>query len=283
MTRTAPLILALSVLLPLSALHLAHSRNGLQVHRLADDATLTADAFTQTLAARQFILVGERHTVEEHHQGQAEVIRRLAARGVPLAIGLEMMRSDSQAYLDAWVAGKLNEKEIRAVYEDNWNYPWSLYRPIFLLARQEGIPVIGLNVPREITRQVAREGFGSLSTDQRGDLPFVTCAVDDAYLAYIQKAYGAHVHGNMKFEHFCEAQLVWDKAMAVNAAKFVENAPERRMVILAGTGHARKGGIPRQLESLGHTSYAVVLPEIPGILDAQTLGAGDADFLLQGL
>mgnify|MGYP006289302497 FL=1 len=283
MTRTAPLILALSLLLPLSALHLAHSRNGLQVHRLADDATLTADAFTQTLAARQFILVGERHTVEEHHQGQAEVIRRLAARGVPLAIGLEMMRSDSQAYLDAWVAGKLNEKEIRAVYEDNWNYPWSLYRPIFLLARQEGIPVIGLNVPREITRQVAREGFGSLSTDQRGDLPFVTCAVDDAYLAYIQKAYGAHVHGNMKFEHFCEAQLVWDKAMAVNAAKFVENAPERRMVILAGTGHARKGGIPRQLESLGHTSYAVVLPEIPGILDAQTLGAGDADFLLQGL
>lgn len=283
MTRTAPFILALSVLLLLAALYRAHGRSGLQVYDLGGGSAVTSDTFTETLAARQFILVGERHTVEGHHRGQVDVVRRLAARGVPLAIGLEMMRSDSQAYLDAWVAGKLNEAEIKAVYEDNWNYPWPFYRPIFLLAREEGIPVIGLNVPREITRQVAREGFDSLSADQRGDLPFVTCAVDDAYLAYIQKAYGAHVHGNMKFEHFCEAQLVWDKAMAVNAVKFVEKAPERRMVILAGTGHARKGGIPRQLESLGHTSYAVVLPEIPGILDPRTLGPGDADFLLQGL
>ena len=283
MTRTASLPLTLAVLLVFSALHLAHSRTGLQIHRLADRTTVAPDTFTEALADRQFILVGERHTVEGHHRGQLEVIRRLSAHGVPLAIGMEMMRSDSQAYLDAWVAGKLTEAEFQAVYEDNWNYPWSLYRSIFLFAREEGLPVIGLNVPREITRQVAREGFGSLSKDQRGDLPFVTCAVDDAYLAYIQEAYGAHAHGNMKFEHFCEAQLVWDKAMAVNAVNFVERAPERRMVILAGTGHARKGGIPRQLASLGQTSYAVVLPEIPGVLDAQTLGVGDADYLLQGL
>ncbi len=283
MTRSARSFLALTALLVAAALALAHGRNGLQALRLADNTAVAPDTFSEALAGHRFILVGERHTVEGHHQGQLEVIRRLAAQDRPLAIGMEMMRSDSQAYLDAWVAGKLSEAEFQAVYEDNWNYPWTLYRPIFLFAREQGLPVIGLNVPREITRQVAREGFGSLSKDQRGDLPFVTCAVDDAYLAYIQEAYGAHAHGNMQFEHFCEAQLVWDKAMAVNAVKFVESAPERRMVILAGTGHARKGGIPRQLASLGQTSYAVVLPEIPGVLDAQTVGVGDADYLLQGL
>lgn len=271
------------MMLILSLWPTAHAWESLRFYRLADGTAVSEDTFADALAARQFILVGERHTVESHHQGQLAVIRQLAVRGLPVAIGMEMMRSDSQAYLDAWVAGKLNEAEIQAVYADNWNYPWPLYRPIFLYAREKGIPMVGLNVPREVTRQVAREGFGSLSPEQRGDLPFVTCRVDDEYLAYIQEAYGAHAHGRMKFEHFCEAQLVWDKAMAVNAAQFVEKAPERRMVILAGTGHVRKGGIPRQLAALGHTALAVVLPEIPGVLDAQTLGAGDADFLLQGL
>lgn len=124
MTRTARSFLALTALLVVAALALAHGRNGLQALRLADNTAVAPDTFSEALAAHRFILVGERHTVEGHHQGQLEVIRRLAAQDRPLAIGMEMMRSDSQAYLDAWVAGKLSEAEFQAVYEDNWNYPW---------------------------------------------------------------------------------------------------------------------------------------------------------------
>ena len=274
------LTISAAIVLVLSARPALSSADAFLAHRLADGATLTAEAFTEALASHRFILVGERHTNESHHRGQLEVIRRLAEKGLPVAIGMEMMRSDSQPYLDAWVAGKLNETEFLAVYEDNWNYPWRFYRPIFIYAREKGIPMIGLNVAREITRQVAREGFESLTPDQRGGLPFVTCRVDDDYLAFIKEAYGAHAHGNMQFEHFCEAQLVWDKAMAVNAVTYGDKAPESRIVILAGTGHARKGGIPRQLESLGYRSYAVVLPEIPSVIDPRTVGTDDADFLL---
>ena len=177
----------------------------------------------------------------------------------------------------------MDEKAFETVYRDNWNFPWPLYRPIFLFARERRIPVVGLNVPREITRQVARHGFDSLSSDQRQGLPFVTCQIDDDYMAYVREAHGAHGHGNMTFEHFCEAQLVWDKAMALNALRYLEKEPQRMMVILAGTGHARKGGIPRQLASNGSPPYLVVLPEIPSQLDPETLSSKDADFLLQGL
>jgi uncharacterized iron-regulated protein len=158
-----------------------------------------------------------------------------------------------------------------------------LYRPIFVYAREHKIPIVGLNVSRGITRQVAREGFDSLSDTQREGLPFVTCSVDDDYMKFIRQAYGAHAHGQMQFDHFCEAQLVWDKAMAANALRYVEQAPERVMVILAGSGHARKGGIPTQLDTLSQISYQVILPEIPSVLDTQTIDSGDADFLLQGL
>ena len=52
----------------------------------------------------------------------------------------------------------------------------------------------------------------------------------------------------MNFTNFCEAQLVWDKAMAVHALGYVKKNPDRIMVLLAGTGHAWKKGIPERIK-----------------------------------
>ena len=273
-------ILLVSVLIsPLTA----DPWDSLKIYSLDAKSLVSRESFTATLAAQRIVLVGERHTVVGHHQGQLEVVKMLNEKGVPAAIGMEMMRRDSQPFLDAWIRGELDEDEFQAIYLDNWNYAWSLYRPIFIYAREHRIPIVGLNVSREITRQVAREGFDSLSDTQREGLPFVTCSVDDDYMTFIREAYGAHGHGQMKFDHFCEAQLVWDKAMAVNALRYIDQAPERVMVILAGTGHVRKGGIPRQLDTFGDVPYQVILPEIPSVLDSRTIDVNDADFLLRGL
>ena len=279
-----PSIFGLAVLaILLSPVLAADTPDSMQFYSLKAGGPVSRDSFAKSLAAQHLVLVGEQHDQASHHRGQLEVIKILVAERLPVAIGMEMMRSDSQAFLDAWVAGKLDEDDFQVVYRDNWNFPWALYRPIFVFARDQRIPIIGLNVPRGITRQVAQEGFDSLSASQRQGLPFVTCRVDDDYMAYIRQAYGAHGHGNMKFDHFCEAQLIWDKAMAARALQYIANTPERLMIILAGTGHARKGGIPRQIEALGDRPYQVVLPEIPSILEPGTVSNKDTDFLLQGL
>ena len=123
------------------------------------------------------VLVGEHHTNADHHQAQLTVIRQLHEAGVKTAIGMEMFRNDSQADLDRWVNGGISPEEFEKIYYDNWNYDWSLYRPILEYARQENIPIVGLNVPREITRQVARQGFQSLSKEQKEKLSNITCRV----------------------------------------------------------------------------------------------------------
>jgi len=281
MRRPIFAVLSLAGLLLLSSPP-SHAGSSLQFYDLAAGRTVSAENFAVRLAAHRFILVGERHTAAAHHRAQLAVIRLLKEKGVPVAIGMEMMRAGSQPELDAWVAGRRDEDAMAAVYRDNWDFPWPLYRSIFMFARDHGIPMIGLNLPREITRQVARQGFDSLSPSQRQGLPFVTCRIDDDYMAYIREAYGAHGHGNMAFDNFCEAQLVWDKAMAANALQYSRKTPERVVVILSGSGHARKGGIPSQLTAGGGPPPLVVLPEIPSILTPDTLTAKDADFLIRG-
>jgi uncharacterized iron-regulated protein len=235
------------------------------------------------LKNNRIILVGEHHSTQSHHRAQLNVIQALHEAGMDVAIGLEMFRSGSQQALNRWVSGDMQESEFQEIYYKDWNFPWSAYSMIFKYAREKKIPMIGLNVARDITRQVSRHGFLSLSEEKRGKLADVACRVDKEYMDYIRKAYGAHSHGNLNFTYFCEAQLVWDNMMAINALNYLEANPDAVVVILTGTGHAQKAAIPRQIHNRSQLPYAVILPEVSGSLEAETVTKNDADYLMLDL
>jgi len=244
--------------------------------------TRMAEAVTQ-LKQNRIILVGEHHSNKTHHQAQLDVIRALKEAGNQVAIGLEMFRSDSQEELDLWIDGDIDEEKFQQIYYDNWSFPWAAYHRIFEYAREEKIPLIGLNVPRDITRQVSRQGFKSLTIAQKGKLSDVACRVDKAYMDYIKKAFGAHAHGNLNFNYFCEAQLVWDNVMAINALNYLKIYPGATVVLLTGIGHAQKGAVPRQIRQRSHVPHAIILPEIKGTVDPESISTKDADYIILGL
>jgi uncharacterized iron-regulated protein len=235
------------------------------------------------LQGKKIVLVGEQHDRKGHHAAQLEIIKSLHRSGAPVSIGLEMFRTSNQDALDQWVNGRLSEKEFQKVYYDNWGFPWALYSMIFEFARQVLIPMVGLNVPRAVTQQVARGGFQSLSEEQRANLPFVECRVEPEYMDFIKRAYGAHGHGPINFTNFCEAQLVWDKAMALHSIGYVKKNSDRTLVLLAGIGHAWKKGIPERIKERSSLTYAVLLPEIPDHLDKDSVTTEDADYLMLGV
>jgi len=244
--------------------------------------TVMSDVIS-TLKQNRIVIVGEHHNNLRHHQAQLEVIRTLKDSQAQVAVGLEMFRSDSQQSLDRWVAGDIDENEFLEVFYDNWGYSWENYRVIFDYARERQIPLIGLNVSRDITRQVALRGFQSLSKAQRGQLSNIACRVDKEYMDYIKKAFGGHAHGKLNFTYFCEAQLVWDTVMALNALNYLKDNPNATIVLLTGTGHARKNALPRQIRQRSQVAHTVILPEIKGVIDAETVDQSDADYIMLGL
>jgi len=253
----------------------------LRLYDLKQQRELDPVVSMERLAEARVILVGEHHAVTSHHRAQMDVIRTLVEGGQKVAVGLEMFRRESQGDLDRWIGGQIEEADFKPIYLDNWNFDWELYRPIFRYARQQGLPMIGLNVDRGVTRQVAYHGFASLSEDQKAALGAVTCDVTPPYRDYIRQAYDAHVHGKMQFENFCEAQLLWDTAMAVNAAQYLQANADTVLVILAGVGHAQKPGIPAQLAKRAPWPYLVLLPETPGSFDTDRVDNDAADYLIK--
>ena len=235
------------------------------------------------LKKNRIVLVGEHHSKVAHHRAQLAVIRALKEAGIEIAIGLEMFRQESQPALDRWVRGEIDAQRFENIYYDNWNFPWQAYGMIFEYARDHRIPMIGLNVPREITRKVSRNGFNSLTPEQKGQLAEVSCVVDQQYMNYIRQAFGGHGHGQLNFIYFCEAQMVWDTAFAVYSLNYLKKNPNAVVVLLTGVGHAHKGAVPRQIQMRSKVPYAVILPQVSGSIDRETISPNEADYIMLGL
>ncbi len=247
--------------------------------RLSDRKAITLQEAISDWKSVKAVLVGEVHSEKRHHEIQLEVIKALHEAGLPLAVGMEMFRRESQEMLDKWVQGTLSETAFIRAYYDNWSAPWPLYADLFHFAREKKIPLIGLNISRELSRQVAEGGFASLNEKQKKELPPVSCAVDEHYRKFIQRAVDLHGHHTMNFNNFCEAQLLWDTAMAWHTVQYLRSHPHRTVVILAGNGHAWKPGIPKQLEALSDYAYRVILPELSGRSERDSTTVQDADYL----
>jgi uncharacterized iron-regulated protein len=253
------------------------------VVRLKDQATISFDQMIGEASRSRVIVIGETHDNQAHHGLQLKIIRTLREGGIPLAIGLEMFRAENQELLDKWWRWGMSTEQFEALYRENWDAPWPLYRDIFLYARQKRIPLVGLNVTREIISKVAREGYGSLTETERKKLPpGITCTLDESYRSFIRKTFAEHAHASGRsFDHFCEAQMVWDTAMAIYAIEYLDKNPGSKMVILAGSVHAWKWAIPRQIVTMRpDVTVSVILPAPDGKAGQEKLTAEDADYVV---
>jgi uncharacterized iron-regulated protein len=253
-----------------------------RVFRLSDRKIISYEQMIEELRKVKLVFVGETHDNELHHRLQLAIIKDLHKLKVPVAVGLEMFAAADQSALDSWGAGSITSDNFIKAYYSNWDFPWPLYRDIFLYVKDNKIPAIGLNVSQDISQKVAKAGFSSLTKEERAKLPpEAGCAVDETYMKFIRKAYAMHGHGGSQFLYFCEAQLLWNQVMARNLIEFLKKNPDKSIVVLTGNGHAWKRGVPDQVRTFSEkTSYRVILADIPGYIGPSNITLEDADYIL---
>ncbi len=242
----------------MAASNAAVSTKAVDLHTLLDLA-----AIIPQLAEDRVVFIGEVHTDYAHHLNQLAIIRGLHERRPDLAIGMEYFQQPFQEYLDKYGAGKLTETELLAKtqYFKRWGYDFRLYEPILKYARDTGIPLVALNVPSEIIQKVAQSGLAGLTEKERAEIPQDLDRSISAYRDFLQSVYKDHPHAKgASFESFYEVQLVWDEGMAARAARYLDDHPNRALVVLAGMDHVQYGfGIPDRLTRRIQVSRAIVL------------------------
>jgi uncharacterized iron-regulated protein len=254
-----------------------------RIERTSDSRTITMSQLLDEIRGTRFVFVGENHGNRDHHRTQLDVIRSLRDSGLPVAIGLEMFTSASQESLDDWVQDRTAEADFVEVFDENWsgNY-WPAYRDIFEYARIHDIPMVGLNVEREAVRQVSRGGFESVDPADIPPVGSVSCDANEKYRGVLRTVIGNHA-GKEAFVRFCEAQMLWDASMAWNLIDFAERNPGHVVVVMAGSFHSWKHGIPERVRTMSGDSlpFKVILPA--GREDATSAGLTpeEADYLVR--
>lgn len=93
------------------------------------------------------IFLGDFHTFDQSTKNLERLIRYFAEKKVSFAIGLELINSNHQLYIDSYLKGALSDLEFLECihYHESWRFPWNHYRKIFEWAKKYRIPILGLN------------------------------------------------------------------------------------------------------------------------------------------
>jgi len=240
------------------------------------------DPLAQTIDkidSARLILVGETHTRYDHHLVQLEILKLLYQKSAKLAIGVEWFQQPFQNYLDAYIAGEIDEQEMlrQTGYFERWRYDYRLYRPILQYARENKIPVIALNASKELTDALSESGLDDLPAELEEQLPESYDWSDKAYEERLRKVFDLHPEYSGEFEGFLRVQLTWDESMAERAASYLHENPDTRMLVLAGSGHVVYGsGIPKRIKRrIDVEQYSILVSE-----DMLPVSEDSADFLV---
>lgn len=223
--------------------------------RVKDGYALSVEELLGELTTADVLCAGEQHDDVHHHWAQYLLLnqlierRRMNGRGV--ALGLEMVSRRAQPALNRWLSG---ESRARQTLDDlNWNETWGydfgFYAPMWWLARQNGVEIIGLNLERSLSRKIARVGLKGLSDEERALLPRRMNMSSRDHRAYFDQAMAHHPPPVSSRRRYYEVQVAWDETMADTANKWLEKkAPASQLLILAGLGHCRNSAIPERIE-----------------------------------
>jgi len=232
------------------------------------------------LANYQLIYVGESHSNYEDHKLQLEIIRDLSKRDPNLAIGMEMFTRPTQPVIDRYLNNEIDEKTFlkESHYFEKWRFDYRLYRDIINFAKFNNLPLVALNLEKNIVNQVFKNGgTTTLSEEDKELLPIARDLDMEGYRQRIETAY--LMHGGQgqtgDFSGFLQAQALWDETMAETIVDYLTDHPEKRMVVIVGRGHVSKEtAIPPRVARRLPVSQAVVVNSIGSQTERQA-----ADFV----
>ncbi len=231
---------------------------------------LTFDKIMNNLKDKKVVYVGETHTRVEDHLLQLRVIRAMYEQNPQLAIGMEMFSRLDQEALDEYVANEITEWEFlkKSHYFKKWGFDYRFYRGIINFARQHDIPLVALNLEKDIVSKVFKEGgICALDEEESEIIPPDRKLDIPGYSERIARAFASHGPGETSNDlgNFIQAQALWDETMAESVTDFLEDHPEYRMVVVAGGGHTDKetGIPPRVARRLEGIKQAVIVNALP--------------------
>ncbi len=209
--------------------------------RLIDFATLV-----HNLETARLIAIGEEHYHSEIQAFEHRLLQALAQkRPQHLALAMEFLEQHHQETVDAYLNRTIDENTLHDQINASDAFQ-RLYTPLINTAQQARLPIIAMNIPRRIARQVAKEGFESaLKTVAPADRTYVPTQLPNIPTRYrtffLDQVRQHHPVIGEQATHFTEASFLKDVTMAHSLSTFLDQHPQHTILAIAGRFHVDFG------------------------------------------
>jgi uncharacterized iron-regulated protein len=229
-----------------AALHADHPWVG-RVWRVDTGSPGSWPEVVERVEAARFVLLGEIHDNPDHHRLQARLLARLAGSERPPAVVFEMLDREFQERIDEFLTVGRREPDALASELDWASSGWPafrLYRPVFRVALDAGLPLLAAGLPRSEAGAPAGP-----ETDPRFGLAEPLPPEERA--SRLEELFAAHCE-LVPREALAPMLAVQRARDARMAAALLEGAERRgRAVLVAGLGHVEAHGVPALLRRTG--------------------------------
>src|SRR5262249_49017026 len=130
---------------------------------LATQRTLSFEDFVKAVAQAQVVAVGEEHYHPDIQAFELRLLQALAQhRPQHVALAMEFLERDIQPAVDAYLSGNSDTATFQTHIKATPAFI-EYYFPLMQYARQAGVPLLALNVPRSLARRVTQEGLQAVA------------------------------------------------------------------------------------------------------------------------
>jgi len=125
--------------------------------RSEDGSVKTLEQVADDLSRFDVVFFGEFHGHSGIHLKQMQIFAALQQRNANMTLSLEQFERDTQELVDLYLAGKIGEKVLQEDGRGWPNYEQS-YRPLVEFAKDNSLPVVASNAPRQAVICMSKEG-----------------------------------------------------------------------------------------------------------------------------
>lgn len=202
---------------------------------------VSIDTIISECADTDVFIIGEYHDNYQCHQFQRDFIRALHQKHPQIVVGFEFFRRQDDPVLSRWSAGAISEKELLqqcAWYKkSSLNYGYT--KLIMDVIREYRLQAIGLNMPRQTLRTLARRGFADLSPSEQLLFPTVNIS-NPEHEYYVRTFFPKFATQIPNWQaHIYAVQKCWDIIMAESMRRKLSQKQyaQHKGIIIAGSAH----------------------------------------------
>lgn len=224
-----------------------------------EKTTLSDPEFRAILQSADIIYIGEAHYTPSHVDAALQVLQSVLNGGRTPILGMEMFSWDGQIGLDRYLTGTVTSAKdflTESHWKNNWGGKFADYSPLVDFAKTHRLTLLGLNPPRALVRNVAKQGLAAMGSDPQGQqwtIPVPFPADDPEYRQVIYEQI-EQCHAGLSqevYQKIYEASVFRDEGMAsVISTTVKSDAPApATFVSYTGAGHIQYGlPVPKRVQ-----------------------------------